>query len=194
MKNTRRFSIALSILCVATAMLACDVFPTPRPPEGVSMESEPLEGNGTGKLDTHYYKIWINDQETTPVCTDDKAEFHMTVGPTSTIPEDTQLKNGVPNGYSYLRLEVYAAEYFLNDGVCDYSGDRSNSVVHFVLEGGYNTATGNYVILSCGKNLTLLESDFSSYPEAQVDGYVTCGVSDQIQLVFTLNRLQLYIK
>jgi hypothetical protein len=196
MKTTRRFSIALGILGLVMAILACSVFPTPEPSnlDGANDQSEPLAGDGTGKLDTKY-KVWVNNQEMTPVCTDDKAEFHMTVVPTDSIPKDTLLKNGVPKGYSYLRLEVYAAEYSLDKGECDYSGDRSDSVAHYILEGGYSTASGTYVILSCGKDLTLEVSALQGYtPNALVDGYVICSRGDQIRLIFTLNTLQLYLK
>jgi hypothetical protein len=190
------FFILTGFLCLVLATLACSVFPTPEPNnmDPGSEQSEPLEGNGTGQLETHY-KVWIKNQEMTPVCIDEKAAYHMLVVPTSSIPKDTLLKNGVPSGYSYLRLEVDAAEYFLDNGECDTGGSRSDSVVHFVLEGGYSTASGDYRILSCGKERTLQVSALvGETPNAKVSGYVICEISDQMQLVFKLNTLQLYLK
>ena len=190
MRMPRKPSRFTFVLILLLPLLACNLF---EPAEFQNNPTQDLNlpykgGKVVGSLDTTYF-VTVKGAEKKVICTDSAAEFQMIYSlaepPDSSIPMDP--------GYSFFRLNVYAASYPLNnDGACDLSGSRSDQVVHYVMDGEYRP-DNEYLLESCGKSMNLASglTTVTESSKSLLKAEIVCKLSDQIFLTFKFADMQL---
>jgi hypothetical protein len=184
-KNSRTLVILIIVLLIIT--LACKEEDEARSAYhvddiGVSPDT-PRSGQVTGTEDEVYSQLglMVSDQHSV-TCTDETADFQLTISTDSKPPADTHLTGNTQG--QYFRLDTTTVQYILNDSVCNYDVDPSDYRVQTIIEGSYDPATYKFTVLTCGNSGEVAESEIYQTAVDKVSGYIMCKKSDQLKSVF----------
>jgi hypothetical protein len=152
-------------------------------------------GDAQGTMSANYSDIWMGDTQLNPICTDDKTNFHWFETPYDQKNAGSLLTDKPSSKQQYFRLDAYAAWYFLKNGECDYSVDRSDQVVDFIIEGFHDMSTSKFTILSCGNDGSVADGSVIAWTSnGKLSGNIVCdNTSAKIKYIFSFDNMTLAV-
>lgn len=146
--------------------------------------TQTMTGEIVGKADN----IWTLPGQTL-TCTDNDANYQLTISSEMQPPQDAHINNSFPKGLNYFRLDVYAVLRLADSGAC-LIRDPSQDRVHVLIEGGFDQNSSQFTIMSCSYGeLTDVGGIYYSGPN-KFHGKIECSTGSQNKAIFDFADLE----